>query len=751
MEHVHFQNLTASEAVTKNMASYGSHVLGNQFPHVVDGLKKSLRRIIFQNRDIRQEASCIDLIANTTKVHFVGDSSIFESMGRLMQPWSVGYPLLDHHGSIGGYSDPTTAQPRYLSGWLHDFAHDLFFADMDLRVIPMTVTDDFMGMEPKYLIPKIPTALLYGNSTIGFAISSHTVPINLTDVCDVVCKYVDGREKNTLFDLSKVAHHFIPDFPYVGYIRNTEELLAEYKQRNFTYPVVHEGCMRVEGSVITIETLSYTNPFSSMVEKLMDQIQNQKDFWLSDMLAGIANLDDNGRTKGALQLTLKRTADVFAVAERLKKSLRISCSFAPINNFIDLNGRVAFNYDPVRLLQIWYNERYRALTTNNRYRIGKLFKERLSLEARLVVCDHIDEVIGLIRNSENREESVKKLMGRFDLSQAQSHALTGVPLHILNKSSKVQLNADMEQCSNSLIEANALYDKINSKIYTEAEQIKNKYRKPRLTSLSKFIGYVKVGKNGILQYETEEQMINFVLTNQTHNCQIHQYKTRSSTGIKGYRKLLVVDGKIDQQDANSQINRADGILQLVGHPSRIYSICFSGGCVSCVPGVNTTNDPDYRIEYVTKDFIGINRDGSVEMVNVGSLSNRKTICRGAKSNLIHAIPAVYPESLVIYSNTAEPNTIRLAKLTDCSSGRLITSPIGEVIILDVVPMEMNDVIVNIPSECLNRMSISHLKLEDINGLMAASSLVTVELNKSTSIAGRKLRKHPELKTMMVLG
>lgn len=217
----------ASELIRENTIAYAKQILSNIFPNVIDGFKKVRRRIIVTQPPDRLFGGQ-ELISNTIRIHPYGDGSIYETGCRMAESFRYAFPLLYLKGNTGSYNGSRAASARYTKFKLTDFCKDVFLNGINFKTIPTELTEDLSDYEIKYFIPKIPTALLYNNDSIGFGYSSSTMPLKFENVCDLAIDFVSCSDKRN-WDYSKLIKKFVPSFSIRVYIKNKEELLKSYR------------------------------------------------------------------------------------------------------------------------------------------------------------------------------------------------------------------------------------------------------------------------------------------------------------------------------------------------------------------------------------------------------------------------------------------------------------------------------------------------------------------------------------------
>ena len=229
------ESLVASEVISEYTAEYSKYILSHHFPSPIDGLKKVKRRILV-NQPIDKPFSGISMVANTLKFHPYGDSSTYSCATRMTDVFRSQFPLLNIKGSGGSYGGDKAAAARYTDFQISDFCKDIMFNDIDFKTIPMTPAEDLMAHEIKYFIPKLPTALMYDNESVGFGYSSRTFPLKFENVCILVTDFIKSKDR-LRWDCKHLAKLLIPYFAVHLNIVNGAEMTAAYREGAHQVPV----------------------------------------------------------------------------------------------------------------------------------------------------------------------------------------------------------------------------------------------------------------------------------------------------------------------------------------------------------------------------------------------------------------------------------------------------------------------------------------------------------------------------------
>ena len=751
------KELRADEAVVDNMSEYQNYLATSKLPHPIDGLKDVSRRAIYVMGTNKDSVKCAQFISSIMKLHPHGDGSIRGVVERLFRQHDVGIPLITCHGNSGTYSTPPAA-PRYTDVTSTEYARDLFFNHVHSSTIPMKYTIEYNEMEPKYFIPRLPTALLFGNLTIGAGFKSVTIPLHLNSVCELVQKYIDHTKKGMTFTGYGYGHLFIPEFPTDCELRNYDALVDAYNQGAFNAKIVTDGVMEMDKHGYDLLNMPALTPYSSMVTKFIELMQT-KSFWMNNLIKNVQNnLIGENYTKerrdgaGELSVLFKNNVDVWNILDQFKRIIRFTGSVTPIPNY-EVEG-VPIAYTPVQILHHWYKARYQSIVNGLNATQNQLLKDKLVTDALLCIVDDKDKVVEILKTSKTKNEAIHKLSTEFDITNNQANNLCRASLDRLIEASRDELIANSEKINKDIDIVRSKYTSIDNTIYEDATYFNNKYRRPRKTVIPKYIGYLKVGSKGIYQYTSAKDMFNTINTQDVTG--IYQYKSLSSP------KILLGQNSIPVNEEFRSIprqNTGTGIIEKLYSDRAVRTIVYLGDSVSYMEGYVIPKD-DTRVQYVTDKFIGFHNNGVIEQCSTSDYSLKKSICAGPKHSLIYAYSdkQMCKNKVVVYMSTSPGymNEVFFTKIYDKDTdtyNKMLTTPPHEMIVLDVVDASDENKIINIPRACVN-VNISYLNITDITKIINTFSTTSVNVRTGSYVStdGDKVKpsRHPDCNTMVVL-
>lgn len=491
----------ASDLVKANMAEYGKHILSNHFSSPIDGFKKVKRRIIYQQRHkLDHDFGGVELISNTMRIHPYGDSSIYDTATRMADTFRSSFPLLTNLGKGASYGGDRAASARYVDFRIGDFCREIFFSGINFKTIPVEQTEDLTDIEIVYFIPKIPTALLYESSSIGFGYNSHTLPLQFENVCDIVIDYVSCQNK-ARWDYRRLASKFVPCLPNQMFIKNRSDLIESYRNGKFDTPIITEGYYTILNSYTAIiHTLAHDTSPKSVRDEIIKHLKD-KNSWIAKAEIGFDVLSDN-KYYVDFRIMAKRGTNILKVIDDMSGILGLRVPTYIVPNYVWRDTLVSM--PPPEVVKIWYKERYRSILGAKKHKQQDLHLEKLKLEAYLVIVDHMDDVVDLLRNNEidviNRE-----LHDRFKLSLRQIDILVSASISMLMKTNREDLQKRYDKLLKDIEEHDASFVLIDQEIIEEVTRLKKKYKTDLsyASRESNYTGALVIEKVGIIHIDDD--------------------------------------------------------------------------------------------------------------------------------------------------------------------------------------------------------------------------------------------------------
>jgi DNA gyrase subunit A len=462
-----------------------SVIYSRALPDARDGLKPVHRRIVYQMNEMglrpdRGYVKCARVVGEVMgKLHPHGDTSIYDALVRLAQPFSMRVPLVDGHGNFGslGNDDPPAAM-RYTECRMAD-ATSLMTESIDENTVDFQPNYDGQEREPVALPAAFPNLLVNGASGIAVGMATNMPPHNLGEVVAAARHLI--RHPNA--DLDALMRHIPgPDLPTGGRIVGLSGIRDAYEKGRGTFKIrasvaVEQVTARRKGLVVT------ELPFSVGPEKVIAKI---KDLVSSKKVQGIADVKDLTDREHGLRLVIeiKNGFVPEAVLEQLYKLTPMEESFG-INNVALVDGQ-PLTLGLKELLEVYLDHRFNVVRRRSEFRRGKK-RDRLHLvEGLLTALIDIDEVIRLIRSSDNSAQAKQRLMESFTLSEIQTQYILDTPLRRLTKFDRIELEAEKDRLTAEIEELTRILDsdaELRKLVSAELAAVAKKFGTPRRTVL----------------------------------------------------------------------------------------------------------------------------------------------------------------------------------------------------------------------------------------------------------------------------
>ncbi|MFA7274195.1 MAG: DNA gyrase subunit A [Crocinitomicaceae bacterium] len=417
-----------------------SVIVSRALPDVRDGFKPVHRRVLFgmhelgvaSNKAHKKSARIVGEVLG--KYHPHGDSSVYDTMVRMAQPWSLRYPLVDGQGNFGSVDGDSPAAMRYTEARLRKVAEEML-DDLDKETVDFRPNFDESLQEPTVLPSKIPNLLMNGASGIAVGMATNMAPHNLSEIVDGIHAYID----NTDIDAEELIKYVkAPDFPTGGIIYGYEgvkDALLTGRGR-----IVIRAKAEIEEEKgreqIIVTEIPYQVNKSDLIKKAADLVNDKK-------LEGISDIrDESDRNGMRIVFELKRDAIPNVVLNKLYKFTALQTSFS-VNNICLVDGRPEL-LNLRDLIHYFVEFRHEVVIRRTQFQLRKAEERAHILEGLIIASDNIDEVIAIIRSSKSPEEARERLMERFSLSDIQSRAIVEMRLRQLTGLEQDKLRAEYE-------------------------------------------------------------------------------------------------------------------------------------------------------------------------------------------------------------------------------------------------------------------------------------------------------------------
>jgi DNA gyrase subunit A len=419
-----------------------SVIVSRALPDARDGLKPVHRRVLYgmldlgvlSNRAYKKSARIVGEVLG--KYHPHGDTSVYDTMVRMAQHWSLRYPMVDGQGNFGSIDGDNPAAMRYTEARLRKVAEEML-GDLEKETVDFRPNFDESLQEPTVLPAKLPNLLVNGASGIAVGMATNMPPHNLSEVIDGTIAYIHDNEI-TIEGL--MEHVKAPDFPTGGIIHGVEGVHDAFHTGRGR--IVVRGKARIEETksgreVIIVEEIPYMVNKAEMVRKTAELVNEKK-------IEGISEIRDESDRKGMrVVYEIKRDAMATVVLNKLYKYTALQSSFS-VNNICLVHGRPQL-LNLKGLISNFVEHRHDVVTRRTQFELRKAQERAHILQGLIIALENLDEVIKLIRASANPEEARNGLMERFELSELQARAILDMRLQKLTGLERDKLRAEFDE------------------------------------------------------------------------------------------------------------------------------------------------------------------------------------------------------------------------------------------------------------------------------------------------------------------
>ncbi|MDT0686146.1 DNA gyrase subunit A [Autumnicola psychrophila] len=503
-----------------------SVIVSRALPDVRDGLKPVHRRVLFgmyelgvlSNRAYKKSARIVGEVLG--KYHPHGDSSVYDTMVRMAQEWSMRYQLVDGQGNFGSVDGDSPAAMRYTEARMRKISEDML-ADIDKETVDTQLNFDDSLNEPVVLPTRIPNLLVNGASGIAVGMATNMAPHNLSEVIDGTIAYIENHD----IEIDELIEHIkAPDFPTGGTIYGYDGVREAFKTGRGRVVVRAKSTLEeVNGreSIIVTE-IPYQVNKADMIKKTADLINDKK-------IEGISLIrDESDRNGMRIVYQLKRDAIPNIVLNTLFKHTALQSSFS-VNNIALVNGRP----EMLNLKDIIYHfveHRHVVVVRRTEYELKKAEDRAHILEGLIIASDNIDEVIALIRSSGNAEEAREKLMTRFELTEIQARAIVEMRLRQLTGLEQDKLRAEYDEILKTIEDLKDILARKERRmqvIKDELLEVKEKYGDERRSTIEYAGGDLSIED----MIPDEQVVITISHAGYIKRTSLTEYKTQNRGGV----------------------------------------------------------------------------------------------------------------------------------------------------------------------------------------------------------------------------
>lgn len=503
-----------------------SVIVSRALPDVRDGLKPVHRRVLFgmqelgvlSNRPYKKSARIVGEVLG--KYHPHGDSSVYDTMVRMAQEWSLRYPLVDGQGNFGSVDGDSPAAMRYTEARLKKIAEELL-ADIEKETVDFRPNFDDSLEEPTVLPARIPNLLVNGSSGIAVGMATNMPPHNLSEVIDGTIAYIDNRD----IDVAGLMKHIkAPDFPTGGTIYGYDGVKRAFEEGRGRVVIRGKATIEEERGrdIIIVSEIPYMVNKAEMIRKTAELVEDKKIEGISDIR------DESDRTGMRIVYELKRDAISNVVLNNLYKHTDLQSSFSVINIALVKGRPQVLNLKD--MIANFVEHRHEVVIRRTRFELKKAEERAHILEGLIIASDNIDEVIALIRASQSPDEAREKLMGRFNLSEIQAKAIVEMRLRQLTGLEQDKLRAEYEEVMALINRLKALLDDEALRmevIKNELLEIKANYGDERRSQIEYASGDFRIED----MIADEEMVITISHLGYIKRTNLREYRTQTRGGV----------------------------------------------------------------------------------------------------------------------------------------------------------------------------------------------------------------------------
>ena len=457
-----------------------SVIASRALPDVRDGLKPVQRRVLYSmielnNGPDKPHRKSARIVGDTMgKYHPHGDSSIYGALVNMAQPWSLRHPLVDGHGNFGSVDGDGAAAMRYTEARLSKISMELL-ADINKDTVDFVPNFDETEKEPTVLPSRFPNLLVNGTTGIAVGMATNIPPHNLREVVAAVVKIIDNRieedRETSIEEILPIVK--APDFPTGGIIlgtRGSEEAYRTGRGKIRVRAVTDIETMPNGKSRIIVTELPYLVNKANLIQKIAELVKLKK-------IDGITDLRDESDREGMrIVIELRRDANANVIMNQLYKHTQMQDTFGVIMLALVNNEPKVMNLLDMLIYYIRHQEE--VVTRRTKYDLNKAEEKDHILQGLLIALDNIDEVISIIRSSQNTQIAKQRLMDRFGLTDVQSQAIVDMRLRTLTGLEKEKIENEHKELLAKIAELKAiLADEklLLGVIKTEISEIAAKY------------------------------------------------------------------------------------------------------------------------------------------------------------------------------------------------------------------------------------------------------------------------------------
>ena len=469
-----------------------SVIVSRALPDVRDGLKPVHRRVLFgmtelglaPNRPYKKSARIVGEVLG--KYHPHGDTSVYDTMVRMAQDWSLRYSIVDRQGNFGSIDGDSPAAMRYTEARLKKIAEEML-NDIEKDTVDFRPNFDDSLKEPTVLPSKIPNLLINGASGIAVGMATNMAPHNLSESIDAIAAYIDNRD----ITISELMQHIKgPDFPTGAIIHGTDGIRSAFETGRGR--ILMRGKTEIETmsngkEMIIVTEVPYQVMPSQIITRAVELVQEK-------VIDGIVAVrDESGRQGMRLVFELRKDAIANVILNQLYKYTSLQSSFS-VNNIALVHGRPEM-LNLKDMIHHFVEHRHEIIVRRTKYDLAEAKKRAHILEGLLIALDNLDAVINLIRNSKNPDEAKEGLMSNFGLTEIQSKAILDLRLQRLTGLERQKIKEEYDELMKLIAYLESVLNDEGLRytiIKDELQEMKDKYGDERKTLIEHSAGEIDI-------------------------------------------------------------------------------------------------------------------------------------------------------------------------------------------------------------------------------------------------------------------
>jgi len=671
--------VSIEDTLSKSYLEYSmSVIVGRALPDVRDGLKPVHRRILYAMYKMgitagsayKKSARIVgDVIG---KYHPHGDSAVYEALVRMAQPFSMRMPLIDGQGNFGSIDGDNAAAMRYTEARLTKIAEELL-KDIDKDTVDFIPNYDGTEREPVVLPARFPNLLVNGSSGIAVGMATNIPPHNLEELIDALIYMIDNKDA-TLEDVLQFVKG--PDFPTGGTIFGKSGIIEAYKTGRGSIKIRAKHHIEHKGNkdVIVVDELPFQVNKAKLIEKISELVKDK-------IIEGISEVRDESDREGIrVVIELKKDAMSEIILNNLYKHTQMQVSFGI--NMLGIYDKQPKLFNLFELLDIFIKHRKTVVIRRTIYELEEAKRRAHILEGLLIALANIDEVVEIIKKSNDTKEAKENLINRFELTDVQAQAILDMRLARLTSLEVEKLENEYKELMEKIEYLNSILKDeniLNGVIKDELLEIKKKYPTPRLTNIEE--DYDAIDIEDLIP--NEEMVVTITHRGYVKRVPLKAYE-RQNRGGKGKKALSVYEDDFieDFYVANSH----DTLMIITDkgqlHWLKVYRIPEGSRTSKGKAIVNLLNlDKDEKIQTIikTEDFDDskslafFTKNGIVKRTNLSEFKNVRTTGVRAitidKGDELVTAKIVKPEDKELFIVTKKGMAIRFPVDTVREMGR----------------------------------------------------------------------------------